>query len=208
MTTGPPKSRPRCCSLSGLAKAEDGPEKSKWTSATMNQIAGEKRGSSRDRRKIQVARNPCLVVLRNPKLMNTDETEPRGCAECSQRGAPEPSAEARACDRHHRAGALPRVSAAAHREGVDDFSRAIHSQSGRKTWAFPPIILTAFTHSSAWRTFFLARKRRPAQHPYSRGHHYQRIRKICASYEEEITGAEESDLQILGIGRNGHIGFQ
>ena len=31
--------------------------------------------------------------------------------------------------------------------------------------------------------------------------------KYCASYEEEIQRAGGIDLQILGIGRNGHIGF-
>jgi len=31
--------------------------------------------------------------------------------------------------------------------------------------------------------------------------------KYCASYEESIRGAGGIDLQILGIGRNGHIGF-
>jgi glucosamine-6-phosphate deaminase len=31
--------------------------------------------------------------------------------------------------------------------------------------------------------------------------------KYCASYEEEIRSAGGIDLQILGIGRNGHIGF-
>jgi glucosamine-6-phosphate deaminase len=92
-----------------------------------------------------------------------------------------------------------------HREGALDFSRVI-------TFNLDEYLGVSPDHPHSFHHFMLANffshvNVDPRNIHIPEGTITSEYEKYCASYEEEITGAGGIDLQILGIGRNGHIGF-
>ena len=91
-----------------------------------------------------------------------------------------------------------------HKEGVLDFSRAI-------TFNLDEYVGISATHPASYRTFMkehlFSHVNIPRENIHVPDGGVRNLQKECSDYDTAISRAGGIDIQLLGIGRNGHIGF-